>query len=69
MYLKAHLLPVVLLWRVVIRFKDAVVAVDNVEFVGPRITNDSLYPDRFIPLSPIKVPSLRSFLGSDPLET
>ena len=52
-----------------IRFENAIVVVDNVELVGPRLANDSLYSDRFVSLSQVEIPELRSYLGSDTLDT
>ena len=55
--------------RVTLRFHNAIVAVDNVELVGPRLANDSQYSDRFVSISKVEIPSLRSYLGSDPVDT
>lgn len=47
----------------------AIAVMDNVEFVGPRLANDSFYSDRFLSIDSIQIPGLQSYLGGDLLDT
>ena len=49
--------------------EGTIVLFDNMEFVGPRLANDSLYSDRFVSIDAIDIPGLQSYLGGDILDT